>query len=308
MFDLKLGFTCNNNCVHCVVTDKRSALDLSTKEVEKVILEDSRLDKLVFTGGEPTIRSDFLHLIKYAKEVGVKEIILQTNGRRFSDFEFANEASKYLDLVLIAIHSHNEVIHEMITQRTRSWEETIIGFKNLVKIGKTIVHTQTVLSKLNCDNLLKTYDFIQLISPDIHMNLTFPHPNGSALTNFKIAVPKYKSIKKEVHKCLNKYGNVIHTESIPLCYIHPYINKTNVSESRFFDDAEIVRGLDRGNVDASNTFFDKKGIIDDYKEAILSDFRKPDSCKLCIYNKNCFGVWKEYFDGYKNELDLYPVI
>ena len=31
--DLKVGFTCNNDCFHCVVTDKKSADDLTFEKV-----------------------------------------------------------------------------------------------------------------------------------------------------------------------------------------------------------------------------------------------------------------------------------
>lgn len=304
VFDLKLGFTCNNNCVHCVVADKRRHPDISTKELESIILNDSGLDVIVFTGGEPTIRDDFLHLLEFAYHNGAKAINIQTNGRAFADYEFSKKVSKFANSILIAVHSHNEIIHDMITQRKGSWRETTRGLKNLMDI-RAVVQTQTVLSKLNCDNLLKTYDFIQSVSPGARMNLTFPHANGSAWTNFKTVVPKYSSIKKEIHKCFAKYGHKICSEAIPLCYIHPYVNQVSVSEDRFKGNVKI-RGLDISNA-GNGGFFDSRGITDNYNDSLLSDLRKPKSCVGCIYNNECFGVWKEYYERYENELDLKPI-
>ena len=56
-FDLKVGFSCNNDCIHCVITDKKDTKDLTTEEIKKVI-DTIPTDTMVgFTGGEFFIRS-----------------------------------------------------------------------------------------------------------------------------------------------------------------------------------------------------------------------------------------------------------
>ena len=57
-----LQFSCNNNCIHCVISDKFSEKDLTLQEIKKII--DNYIKKygtiqLTLTGGEITIRKDF---------------------------------------------------------------------------------------------------------------------------------------------------------------------------------------------------------------------------------------------------------
>ncbi len=299
-FDLKVGFTCNNNCIHCVITNKQLTKDSSTDKIKEII-KNTVDEGITFTGGEPTIRNDFIDLLYFTNKIG-KKSFLQTNGRMFADRNFTKEVSKYLDSVLIAIHSHNNIIHDTITQRVNSWSETISGIKNIQEIGNINITSQTVLSKLNCDNLVKTYDFIQNNFKLTRMNMTFPHPNGSAYDNFEKVVPKYNSFRGVIQECIIKYKSILQLEAIPLCYIHPFVNETRVQK--------LDANSSHGGYDPANTgsiAFGENGIVDNYDKLILSEYRKPKTCILCIYNNQCMGVWKEYYDKYENELDLVPI-
>jgi len=303
LFDLKVGYACNNDCIHCVVADKRKTRDLTTQEIKNIITHHSGLDKICFTGGEATIRKDFIELLEFARSKGVNQIFLQTNGRQFCDNTFAKKASKYLDSILVAIHSYDADIHDAITGKKGSFHETIQGVKNLIQINKANTSTQTVLSKKNCMDLVKTFNFIQTIAP-VTMNLTFPHPNGNAWTDFNNVVPQYKTIKDELYRCYLKHGKKLFLDAIPHCYIHPYVNWVNIHQ-RYTHNSEPISGVDFAN--AGGGQFNTDGITQDYLNILLSDYRKADTCKECIYFYECPGVWKEYFEKYKDELDIYPV-
>jgi len=99
--DIKLGYTCNNNCRHCVIADQREhALDmigkedLSTEEFKREILKSRKrgFTSIIFTGGEPTIRKDFLELLDYASFIGFR-VNIQTNGRMLYYPEFAEKVA-----------------------------------------------------------------------------------------------------------------------------------------------------------------------------------------------------------------------
>jgi len=286
-FDLKVGFTCNNNCVHCVITDKKDTKDLTTEEIKAIIRSVPRGDTVGFTGGEATIRADFLQLIQYAKETG-HQVSLQTNGARFADWDFAQQAAKYLDGVLIAIHSHLPDVHTSIVRVPSMYEQTIQGFKNLLKL-RVDVATQTVISKLNIPYLLETYDFIQSLAPGIAMNLTYPHPNGNAYHNADVVVPRYTEIKSVIHSILAKYASLIRTEAIPMCYLFPYQN-----EVAYNFDEHIVEehraGIDPANT--NNQYFDQNGITQDYSLSMISEKRKGPRCAQCVFNNRCAGYGK----------------
>ncbi len=299
-FDLKVGFSCNNDCVHCVVGEKRKVNDLTKEEIIKVIDAISPKEAILFTGGEPTIRDDFVSIIKHTKERG-HFILLQTNGVALGKLSFAKEVKKYVDFVHIAVHSCQKDSHDKIVQAPGMYEKTVQGFKNIKKLN--ISHaTQTVISKINADHLKETCDFIQSISPNCRMSVTFPHIMGNALFFGKKFIPKYSEIKPYIHSLILAHGPLLEIEAIPPCYLCPFQDMVNSVDERIFSnykDNNAVAGLDVSV---------KDGIIENYEELMVNDKQKGKDCDRCLFNKRCVGVWKDYIDLYSDELDLYPVL
>ena len=300
-FDLKVGYSCNNDCIHCVVADKRETEDLTTEKIKEIIRGRGKNDVICFTGGEPTIRSDFIEIIKYAKE-RCGGVVLQTNGVRFSDEDFAREAAKYIDSILIAVHSFNSRVHDKIVQQNGMHDKTVRGLKNIVKL-KIPHKTQTVISSLNINYLKETYDFIQSISPDTKMNMTYPHLMGNAYNNKELVSVPYSKIKKDIHRALEAYGDKIDTEAIPPCYLYPFHDIVKSSEEDLIElkkkKEKRMQGVDFGDKLCP--------IKDDYVSLMLSDRRKGFKCGACIFNEKCAGVWKEYIEIYRDNLDLIPI-
>jgi len=289
-FDLKIGYSCNNDCIHCVVAEKRKLVKkVSFDEIINSIPPD--VDEVVVTGGEPTIRKDFFDILRAIKKKLPKaRILLQTNGRFLKDKEFCRKTSQYVYTALIAIHSHDAAIHDSITQRKGSWQDTVDGIKNALRYIKNVI-SQTVISKLNCNNLPETYDFIFQQLGVKKANLTFPHPNGNALTYFDQVVPRYHEIKYFIDQVIVKYKDKVMVEAIPLCYIHPLVNEVFVYRYT----------TETGGYDKSL----RRNIVEDYRKLILSEQKKIPACKKCMYNNDCIGVWKEYF--LHPQVDLRPI-
>ena len=65
----ELTYACNLQCVHCLSSSgRRDPRELTTEECEAVIDELQRMQVFYINigGGEPTIRKDFWHLVRYA--------------------------------------------------------------------------------------------------------------------------------------------------------------------------------------------------------------------------------------------------
>ena len=97
----ELTYACNLQCVHCLSSSgRRDPAELSTAEAEGVIDELEALGVFYVNigGGEPTLRRDFWHLVRYATDhrVGVK---FSTNGSRI-DAAAARDlaAADYVDV------------------------------------------------------------------------------------------------------------------------------------------------------------------------------------------------------------------
>ena len=78
----ELTYACNLQCVHCLSSSgRRDPRELTTEECEAVIDELQRMQVFYINigGGEPTIRKDFRHLVRYAVDHGVG-VKFSTNG------------------------------------------------------------------------------------------------------------------------------------------------------------------------------------------------------------------------------------
>ena len=301
MFDLKVGFTCNNKCIHCVVEGKKSTKDLTLEEIKDIVNRVPEREGIVLTGGEVSIRKDFYDIVKYCFDKGHK-VCIQTNGTGFTK-ELTEKIAPYLSQVLIAIHSCNEDIHNKIVQckgPDSMYKKTMEGFKNLIEAGVNL-ETQTVISTLNIKTLYDTYSMIQKMLPMCFMHLTYPHPMGGAYDNHEIVCPKYSNIKKYILPIVRDFGTRLVVEAIPPCYLHPWYQSIEI-----LMDSEIKRGsLCRKGFDKSIS--ESNETVQDYNKNDVNSKRKGPLCSECAYNYECIGVWKEYLEFYRDNCDLYPV-
>ena len=90
--DLALTYRCNNSCSHCYNARPRNFPELETEEWKRIIdrVWDLGIPHIVFTGGEPTLRTDLIELISYAEQKGMVTG-LNTNGRRLKDPKFGEQ-------------------------------------------------------------------------------------------------------------------------------------------------------------------------------------------------------------------------
>ena len=100
--DISITTACNAKCAYCWQQEK-SGSKLNFDVVARIIDEICFLKtpRLLLTGGEPTIWPDFERLLAYAKNAGIKIILLCTNGLRLSNFAFAE---RIVDLGITAIN------------------------------------------------------------------------------------------------------------------------------------------------------------------------------------------------------------
>ena len=72
---------CNLKCLHCYASAGKDNFELSTEQCFEVIdkLSDFKVPLILFSGGEPLLRSDIFEIAEYAKRKGIKSV-LSTNG------------------------------------------------------------------------------------------------------------------------------------------------------------------------------------------------------------------------------------
>jgi len=145
--DLALTYLCNNDCLHCYNVKSRQKKELPAEEWIRIIdkLWQVGIPHIVFTGGEPTLKSDLPQLIKHAESVG-QISGLNTNGRRLKDKLFVDQlVESGLDHVQITLESNNPDIHDQMVNHPGAWKETVAGIKNVLATNLFVMTNSTLL-------------------------------------------------------------------------------------------------------------------------------------------------------------------
>lgn len=288
--DIKVGFSCNNYCKFCVQGDKRDRYeDKSIERIKEIIDEAKKThDKVVFTGGEVTIRNDLPEIVRYAKNSGFKLIQIQSNGRRFAYKDYCKELIKSgANDFAFALHGPNPKIHDDLTGAKGSFSQTTMGVKNLVSMGQR-VSLNHVITKQNYRFIPKTTQtFIKLgVS---QYQLAFIHINRIIAGDKKKIddiVPRKSAVipyvKKGIQRGINA-GLEVMTEALPLCILG----------ERYKDYAAEMGKIPNGAV------YDADFSIENYESYRKNEGKKKaEKCKKCKYYNICEGPWKEYPEIY----------
>ena len=305
--DLKLGWECNHNCVHCVVADKKAQ---SSKEQFSMQDLRTRMDafcrdigQITLTGGEPFLHPDILEVLRYLRTINPNiSINIQTNGTRLHDEEFVKTLAPLVQHLTVAIHSHEQSVHDKICAAPGSWVKSMAGIGWLQKY-RIPFSTQTVISKFNEKGLVDTFAFFHSLGIEQSI-LTFPHAMGNALRNYSLVVPRYSDIIPHLPAILSIHPQTS-LSAIPACCI-PDAFPTHIFRS-FFEYKQNPSQETSICVELTNQS-ELNGSEENFFDMIKQDFAKSESCRRCLYDSMCNGVWKEYLDYNQDALDLPTVL
>lgn len=154
--DLALTYRCQNGCSFCYCDGPRATHELNTSQWKDIIakLWQIGVPNVLFTGGEPTLRTDLVELILQAEQFVTG---LVTNGRKLpqiaSDLQGAS-----LDYIQVSLEASDPVIHDEMVGASGAWRETVAGIKAALETG-LYVTTNTTLTKENAGAFPETLRF-----------------------------------------------------------------------------------------------------------------------------------------------------
>jgi uncharacterized radical SAM superfamily Fe-S cluster-containing enzyme len=102
-----------------------------------------------FSGGEPTIYPRFFDVLRMAKEMGFSHLQAATNGLKFTDLEFAQQAK---EAGLHTLYLQFDGVCDDVYRRTRGealWEKKLKCIENVRKAGLKIVFVPTIVKGVN---------------------------------------------------------------------------------------------------------------------------------------------------------------
>jgi len=147
-------YKCNLNCKHCYSRDKSEVEDeLSTAQYIKIVdkLAEAKVFQVNLGGGEPTLRADYLEIIKHISDKGMKAN-LSSNGWFITEKISEELKNSNVGTVFISLDNIIPKLHDDFRSKEGSFERAINATKLCVDKGIEVVFS-TVITKLNYDCL-----------------------------------------------------------------------------------------------------------------------------------------------------------
>ena len=223
---------CNSNCIMCPSSEiaRKTGGAASLQQLLDLVKHiPTDAIHLTITGGEPYLFGkgifDFFSALR--ERFPETEFLLLTNGRVFSLPEYCyrtNETLPLRTLIGIPIHGPNSEIHDRITQVPGSFEQTNIGIKNMIALGR-FVELRIVVSQLNADYLSQIATlFVQSYKGAQSVKIMGLEMLGSAAINRARVWLPYRDAFQKAKEAINTliaHGFDVKLYNFPLCSVEP---------------------------------------------------------------------------------------
>jgi len=273
---VRITTSCNNRCLFCLDADLPRDLRISDEEVIAEIdrgRDELRAERLILSGGEPTIHPRFLEFVRRGRSRGYGWVQAITNGHRFADRAFFEEAMDAgLSEITFSLHGDTARLHDRLTGTPGAFDRLVKGLARATRDGRPVVSVDVVLNGLNVEALpgiialaaslgVTEFDLLQLI------------PQGAAFQNralLRYDIMEHMPTLRRVFDLGRDPRFVIWTNRFPVAYLEGYEELIQDPE-KLLDEvngrrAQIRRRLDTG---------------------VALDCEDPERCPTCFVRPFC---------------------
>lgn len=223
IIDYRITPLCNLNCPFCFGTKIKNKIDLKTVFGFFEQMKRYGLDKVVITGGEPTISPDFTDIVEELKKIGLK-LYLSTNGYFFNN---AIWDKKFIldnfECIALPIEAEDRGIHNLMrTAKIDHYENVKSALKYIRQNSNAQIKLETVVTQINYNYVKHLLDTLEVL-PDrwklyqlckSETNKLFYHKNRVDDYAFKILYDKvqekYKDTGINISALYERYRNRKH--------------------------------------------------------------------------------------------------
>lgn len=141
---IETGIRCNNRCTFCYQQSWRCGDGFEDPTFVEIAAKlrwgmDNGHDAVGLSGGEPTIRKDIIEIVSLAVELGYGRVSLTTNGRRFSNRDFARRLLEAgVDSIGWSLHGPDAEAHDALVDRRGAFAQAIRGIENVADISRDL--------------------------------------------------------------------------------------------------------------------------------------------------------------------------
>lgn len=281
---VRLTKVCNQNCLFCLDKEAQDGTIVPMAEIKKDLEKGykSGARRAILSGGEATIHPDFLKIVALAKKIGYTHVQVISNGLRFSDPRFFDDAVKAgIDEMTFSIHGHTSELHDKLVGVRGAFVKAITALKNTKRYPRLIVSIDICINGLNYKYISRMVKMF-IDSGFYEFDLLHIIPFSSAWKNRKIMLFDVEKALPYLHKtfAFSKDPRVhIWTNRLPAQYLEGYENLIQ-DPSKIMD--EVV-----GRTEMFDDLFMKGKKF----------YCKGERCRYCFLEKFCRDLEQLRRDG-----------
>lgn len=145
---------CDSRCLYCGIWKAPKSPDPSLDEVSLVLqqLHDLGVKEVVFSGGEPLLRSDIVDIVRVATQLRLKTNLL-TNGGQLDPASIGKLTNAGINIITVSLDSLAAEVYQRL--RGITFDRVKAGLVALDKVdrSRTHIHLTCVVTMLNLDSL-----------------------------------------------------------------------------------------------------------------------------------------------------------
>jgi len=209
---LEIINNCNAKCGFCLAyKDIKHQKSDNIFKIIKILYQYGVKD-INISGGEPTLRSDYMDIIQFAYNLGI-DISLTSNCYLLDEYQI-KRMMKYIKYLCVSLYSHNKEEHDSLTGLDGSYDKIMQTIKICNQINLP-VRVHTVVTKVNQKSLDGLLDLLSKNNKVLAWKLMKFSERSSGLINkskFKITNNEFNNIYKQI---LQKNNNLNIITSVP---------------------------------------------------------------------------------------------
>ncbi|GAG21529.1 unnamed protein product, partial [marine sediment metagenome] len=213
------------------------------------------------SGGEPTLHPDILEIVRYAKNLGIQDVAVSTNGLRLLEEDFAKELAKTDPVIYLQFDTFDSEVSKTIRGRDLV-EEKKRAVEVCNELGMTTVLVPTLIAGLNDHEIgaLTQYALAQKKVFGVNFQPVALTGRVGAPDIASISIPK---VLDEIEAQTN--GIIKKSDFRPIPCPHPHCTAISYV---LVDDHEVTPLTDIVNVDEYIDYARDRTLV---KEAVLMD-------------------------------------
>ncbi len=162
---VEIADRCNEACVHCYQVQGQKG-ELATAEWERIFEELAAMGVMFLTisGGEPTLRKDFLQLVRHARRLRFA-VKIYSNALNITETMAAEFGHLAVQEVQISLYSHRPEGHDSVTRVPGSFHQVVAAVGYLRRAGVHVV-LKTPLMRSNVHEFREYIEFVSSLDAE----------------------------------------------------------------------------------------------------------------------------------------------